>query len=98
MLRASERLDDDVKTLKACPVSEYSTIPPAPPLWVNDYSYRHLSAGDFDFEDHGLLDLDDMNSREASNCTLKSTNHQSDVDDILVLLCKPVEVDRANTR
>ena len=68
------------------------------PLWVNDYVYRHLSAGEFDFEDYGLLDLDDMDSREASNSTLKSANHQFDVDDILGMPCKPVEVDRVNTR
>jgi len=86
---------------KARLVSEYAPSfhdSPCPPLWVNDYLYRHLSAGDFDFEDHGLLDIDDMDSRKASNNTLKSTNHQSDVDDIPGMLYKPVEVDRANTR
>jgi len=72
--------------------------PPALPLWVNDYSFRHLSAGDFDFEDHGLLDSDDMDSRDASNSTLKSANHQADIDHILDVLCKPVEVVRANPR
>jgi len=39
-----------------------------------------------------------MDSRKASNNTLKSTNHQSDVDDIPGMLYKPVEVDRATTQ
>lgn len=43
-----------------------------------------------DFEAHGLLGLDEMDSRDANNSKLKLTHHQSDIDYILSILVRVV--------
>jgi len=49
----------------------------------NTIGIRRRRTPHFDFEDRGLLDLDEMDSREANNSTLKSIHRQSDIDNIL---------------